>query len=77
VIDCKSTESFVPKLMLELKYRGYEGKVQYDSNCGLYCGRVIMTDSSDVVTFKGVNVIEVNDAFRDSVDDYLEFCKEF
>ena len=28
----------------------------------------------DVITFEGISVEELNQAFRDSVDDYLEFC---
>ncbi len=30
----------------------------------------------DVVTFQGQSVDEIVQAFRDSVDDYLEFCAE-
>jgi len=30
----------------------------------------------DVVTFEGETVEEVQQAFRDSVDDYLAFCAE-
>lgn len=59
--------------MLEFKYRGYKGKIEFDHDCNLWCGRV--SDLTDVVTFKGVTIIEVNDAFIDSVDDYLEMCK--
>jgi len=36
-----------------------------------YLGRV----EFDVITFEGESVKELQQAFRDSVDDYLEFCK--
>jgi predicted HicB family RNase H-like nuclease len=30
----------------------------------------------DVITFQGSSVQELKQAFQDSVDDYLEFCKQ-
>jgi predicted HicB family RNase H-like nuclease len=33
-------------------------------------------DITDVITFEGTTVDEIRQAFRDSVDDYLEFCQE-
>ena len=41
---------------------------------GLFHGEVI--DLRDVVTFQGRSVEELEEAFRDSVDDYLQFCEE-
>ena len=35
-----------------------------------------MIDTKDVITFQGTTVEEIQIAFRDSVDDYLEFCTE-
>ena len=57
-----------------LKYRGYAGQVEYDDDAGLFHGEVI--DLKDVVTFQGKSVKEVEEAFRESIDDYLEFCRE-
>lgn len=31
-------------------------------------------DTRDVITFQGKTVEEVTKAFRESIDDYLEFC---
>lgn len=31
----------------------------------------------DVITFEGTTVDEVQTAFRDSVDDYLDFCAQW
>ena len=64
-------------MLLNLKYRGFKAKAEFDYKCGIYCGRVLMTNSPDVVTFKGKNIIEIMYAFEDSVDDYLEFIKEY
>jgi len=57
-----------------LKYMGYTGSVEFDDEAGLFHGEVI--DTKDVITFQGTTVEEIQIAFRDSVDDYLEFCTE-
>ena len=56
------------------KYKGYVGQFTVDTETGLIRGEVINT--RDVITFYGVTVPEAEQAFRDSVDDYLDFCKE-
>jgi predicted HicB family RNase H-like nuclease len=33
-------------------------------------------DLKDVITFQGKSVEEIEQAFCDSIDDYLEFCRE-
>ena len=55
-----------------LTYKGYHGKVEYDDEAELFHGEVV--DLRDVITFQGRSVEELNLAFRDSIDDYLEFC---
>jgi predicted HicB family RNase H-like nuclease len=57
-----------------LKYKGYHGKVEFDDEAGIFHGEVL--DLRDVITFQGKSVDEIQQAFQDSVDDYLEFCKE-
>ena len=57
-----------------LKYKGYTGRVEFDDEAGLFHGEVL--DLKDVVTFQGKSVEELERSFRDSVDDYLEFCGE-
>ena len=56
-----------------LQYKGYTGQVEFDDEARLFHGEVI--DLRDVVTFQGTSVEELEEAFRDSVDDYLEFCE--
>jgi predicted HicB family RNase H-like nuclease len=56
------------------KYKGYVGQFTVDTETGLIRGEVINT--RDVITFYGATVPEAEQAFRDSVDDYLDFCKE-
>jgi predicted HicB family RNase H-like nuclease len=57
-----------------LKYKGYTGHVEFDDESGIFHGEVL--DLRDVITFQGKSVEEIKKAFRDSIDDYLEFCKE-
>jgi len=57
-----------------LKYKGYTGYVEFDDEAGIFHGEVI--DTSDVITFQGTTVEEIQIAFRDSIDDYVEFCAE-
>ncbi len=55
-----------------MEYKGYIGKVEIDDEVGILYGEVI--NVRDVITFEGTSVDEVQKAFRESVDDYLEFC---
>ena len=57
-----------------LEYKGYKGHVEFDDEQGSLHGEVV--DTRDVITFQGTSVEEVEQAFRDSVDDYLEYCAE-
>lgn len=56
-----------------MEYQGYLGKVEFDDEAGVFHGEVVNT--RDVITFQGQSVAELTQAFRDSVDDYLEFCR--
>ena len=57
-----------------MTYKGYTGQIEVDEKAGILHGRVI--DITDVITFEGTTADEIRQAFRDSVDDYLEFCQE-
>lgn len=57
-----------------MEYKGYIGKVEFDHEAAIFHGEVINT--RDVITFQGKSVSELTQAFHDSVDDYLAFCKE-
>ena len=57
-----------------LNYKGYIGKVTFDDEAGILSGIVINT--RDVITFQGDSVGEIKKAFEESIDDYLEWCKE-
>jgi predicted HicB family RNase H-like nuclease len=57
-----------------LSYKGYSGTVKFDADEEIFHGEV--SGLRDVVTFQGYSVREIKQAFRDSIDDYLELCQE-
>ncbi len=57
-----------------MNYKGYIGEVEYDDEARILHGNVI--NMRDVVTFQSDNVDDLQQAFEDSVNDYLAFCVE-
>ena len=57
-----------------IQYKGYVGSAEFDADAEIFHGEVL--GIRDVVTFEGHSVRELTRAFRDSVDDYLQFCAE-
>ncbi|MCI4680391.1 type II toxin-antitoxin system HicB family antitoxin [Rhodoblastus acidophilus] len=60
--------------MNTMTYKGYEAVVEYDEGAELFHGEVF--NLRDVITFQGQSVAELKQAFADSIEDYLAFCKE-
>ncbi|MFC7338658.1 type II toxin-antitoxin system HicB family antitoxin [Haloferula chungangensis] len=57
-----------------MSYKGYHGTVSFDDESEIFHGEV--TDLRDVVTFQGRSVDELKKAFQESIDDYLDFCRD-
>lgn len=57
-----------------MKYKGYLGHVEYDDEAKIFHGEVV--GLKDMVTFQGKTVEELEQAFKDSIDDYLAWCKK-
>ena len=57
-----------------MKYKGYQGIVTFDEDAKIFHGEVV--GLKDIITFQGKTVDELEQAFKDSVDDYLEFCEK-
>ena len=57
-----------------MRYRGYFGVMEVDPDADVIHGHV--TGLRDVITFEGQSVSEARQAFKDSVDDYLQWCAE-
>lgn len=56
------------------EYKGYLGSAEVDTDDGLLVGRLLFL--RDVVNYSAASVQELEAAFRDAVDDYLETCRE-
>jgi predicted HicB family RNase H-like nuclease len=57
-----------------MTYKGYSAYVDFDDEAEIFHGEVL--DTKDVITFQGSSVAELRKAFKDSIDDYLAFCKK-
>ena len=57
-----------------MKHKDYIATIEYDDHANLFHGE--LANLRDVVTFQGRSVAELKKAFRESVEDYLEFCAE-
>jgi predicted HicB family RNase H-like nuclease len=57
-----------------LQYKGYLGLFKFDPEAHIFHGEIVNT--RDVITFEGRSVEELERAIRDSVEDYLDLCRE-
>ncbi len=57
-----------------MKYKGYLGEITYDDEAKIFHGEVI--GLKDVITFQGRSINELKKAFHESINDYLEWCRE-
>ena len=57
-----------------MEYKGYLGIVEFDAEARIFHGDIINT--RDVITFQGTTVKEIEKAFKESIDDYITWCKE-
>ena len=57
-----------------MEFKGYVAKVDFDDEAGIFHGEVL--NLRDVITFQGKTVAELRKAFRESIDDYLDFCSQ-
>ena len=57
-----------------LIYNGYYASIHFSSEDEVFYGKLLGID--DLVNFEGSSVNELQKAFKEAVDDYLETCKE-
>jgi predicted HicB family RNase H-like nuclease len=57
-----------------IEYKDYIGTVEYSSEDRCFYGKLEMID--DLVTFEAVSVDELEENFKNVVDDYIDTCKE-
>lgn len=53
-------------------YRGYRAHVEYDADDQIFVGRV--ADIRDSIGFHAATEADLQAAFHDAVDDYIETC---
>lgn len=56
----------------DLEYKGYIGSVEYSAEDKRLFGKVLFIDS--LLMYSGESVSELEAAFHETVDGYLEFC---
>ncbi len=57
-----------------MKYKDYLGIVEYDAEAKIFTGEVVGIRS--VITFQGRTPEELEASFRESIDLYLEMCRD-
>ena len=58
----------------KLIYKEFIGNVHYSDEDNTFYGKI--EGINDLVTFEGQTVKELKQAFMDSVEDYIELCKD-
>lgn len=58
----------------KLAYRGYAATVEYDEDDKLWHGT--LDGIKDLVNFHAFEIENIEQEFRNAVDDYLDFCRE-
>ena len=57
-----------------IKYKGYHASVEYDAEDDLFIGEVF--GIADSLNFHGRSILEVNAMFHQSIENYLDLCKQ-
>ncbi|MEK7794729.1 MAG: type II toxin-antitoxin system HicB family antitoxin [Candidatus Hydrogenedentota bacterium] len=57
-----------------MTYKEYIAHVDLDEAAGVFTGRVV--NIGDGITFEATTVKRLRKAFREAVDDYLQWCAE-
>ena len=57
-----------------MKYKGYVARIEYDEEDRIFIGH--LAGIKDIVGFHGTTVDELEDAFHESVDDYMAISEK-
>ena len=57
-----------------MKYNDFVGTVQYSAEDRVFYGKLELI--TDLVTYEGISVDELEASFKEAVEEYVEFCKE-
>jgi predicted HicB family RNase H-like nuclease len=56
-----------------MRYKGYYGSVEFDTEDLVFYGRLLFINA--LVSYEGETAKEIDAAFKEAVDDYLQLCK--
>lgn len=57
-----------------MEYKGYHAKIDYDEEDNIFVGQVL--GINDSLNFHGSSVSELQESFHNSIDNYLDYCKQ-
>ncbi len=57
-----------------IEYNGYIGTIEYSQDDKCFFGKIDMIN--DLITFEAQNATELEENFKNAVDEYLQTCKE-
>ena len=57
-----------------MKHKGYRGTSEYSAKNGCFHGQIVFI--KDLVTYDGESLEELETAFKEAVDGYIEHCEE-
>ena len=60
--------------MNTLEYKKFIGSVNFSEEDDVFFGKIEGINA--LVTFEGQTVVELKEAFKEAVTDYIEFCKK-
>lgn len=62
------------KINFSINYKGYTADVSYEPEDKIYVGEI--RGISDSLNFHGRSILEVNTMFHQSIENYLDLCKQ-
>lgn len=57
-----------------LKYKNYYGSVEFNAEDKVLYGKIV--GINDLVSYEGISTVDLENSFKESVEDYLETCQE-
>lgn len=61
-------------MKIMIKHKGYAGFFEFDEKTNIFLGKV--SNAYHLITFQGKSVESTKQAFKDAVDEYIEWCKQ-
>ena len=58
-----------------IKHKGYTGFFNFDEKTNLFLGKV--SNIQYPISFQGKSIKEMKQSFRDSIDEYLQWCQKY